>query len=98
MRQRSWRERSVGFGFDKRSSATFAAELHALRRAAASALPWRAGCSSSSDAIARRASSAPRTSVAFVKKEKLDRVGGADQEHKFTSDGRRSWHETVAMA
>ena len=33
----------------KRSSATFAIEFHALRRSAASALPWRAGCSSSSN-------------------------------------------------
>ena len=37
----------------KRSSATFASEFHALRRAAASALPWRAGCSSSSKSALR---------------------------------------------
>src|SRR5829696_4172305 len=66
MRQRSWRERSVGFGFDKRSSATFASELHALRRAAASTLPWRAGCSSSSNSIARRLSAGWLQTAPFI--------------------------------
>jgi hypothetical protein len=61
----------------KRSSATFAIEFHALRRSAASAHPWRAGCSSSSVPAARPRSARVSQTAGFVEEQESDPRAGS---------------------